>query len=374
MIVVSLAEVKAYLRIDGAEDDAVLAGLLRTATTLCEAFTGQVLLREARSLTVAGDDTEPDLPQGETVFEVFELPPLAGALPVLPQVWVAASGTGAGWRRAEVWVSRDAGQTWSSAGFAAGKMPIGTTLGRLAGADSSAWDETGVVEVELVSDAMWLESRSALSVLAGANLALIGNEIVQFRKAETTGSRRFLLSGLLRGRRAAAAEPDGHAEGERFVMLDPDGLFRMDQPIETIGSRIEIRLVPPNASFASAPSRTHRIEGRSLLPLAPAHLAVHLHADGAFVVSWIRRSRAGFGWIDFADAPLGEEAERYQVAITANGVSHVIDTPIPKLTMTTAEQVMHFGSPPSAADIVVRQVSGIVGNGAAAAGSFIFPR
>ena len=53
--IVSLAEIKAYLRIDGDEEDALLAAMLRTASGLCEAFTGQVLLTEARSATIAID-------------------------------------------------------------------------------------------------------------------------------------------------------------------------------------------------------------------------------------------------------------------------------------------------------------------------------
>ncbi|MBL8647606.1 MAG: phage head-tail connector protein [Sphingosinicella sp.] len=54
-LAVSLGEVKAYLRIDGAEEDALLAGLVRTAAALCEAFTGQVLIAEARSETIVAD-------------------------------------------------------------------------------------------------------------------------------------------------------------------------------------------------------------------------------------------------------------------------------------------------------------------------------
>ncbi len=47
-LAVSLDEVKAYLRIENGHEDALLAGLVRTATGLCEAFTGQVLIeREA---------------------------------------------------------------------------------------------------------------------------------------------------------------------------------------------------------------------------------------------------------------------------------------------------------------------------------------
>ncbi|WP_088190055.1 head-tail connector protein [Sphingobium sp. Z007] len=51
----SLAELKAYLRIETGAEDAVLAGLLRSAAALCEQFIGQwLIVRDARE-TVAGD-------------------------------------------------------------------------------------------------------------------------------------------------------------------------------------------------------------------------------------------------------------------------------------------------------------------------------
>jgi uncharacterized phiE125 gp8 family phage protein len=43
-LVVSLAECKAYLRLERDDDDALLAGLIRSAMALCEAFTGQWLI------------------------------------------------------------------------------------------------------------------------------------------------------------------------------------------------------------------------------------------------------------------------------------------------------------------------------------------
>ena len=51
----SLAELKAYLRIETAGEDAVLAGLLRSAAALCEQFIGQWLVRRGARETVAGD-------------------------------------------------------------------------------------------------------------------------------------------------------------------------------------------------------------------------------------------------------------------------------------------------------------------------------
>lgn len=41
---VSLAEAQAFARIDTGEEEGLLAGLLRSASALCEAFTGQVLM------------------------------------------------------------------------------------------------------------------------------------------------------------------------------------------------------------------------------------------------------------------------------------------------------------------------------------------
>jgi len=52
MPAVSLAEAQAYVRIETGEEEAVLAGLLRTATSMCEQFTGRVLISRGFSETV----------------------------------------------------------------------------------------------------------------------------------------------------------------------------------------------------------------------------------------------------------------------------------------------------------------------------------
>src|SRR3546814_10747834 len=37
------------------------------------------------------------------------------------------------------------------------------------------------------------------------------------------------------------------------------------------------------------------------------------------MIGWTRRSRAGWAWHDFVDAPLGEEFERYRLRVLAGG-------------------------------------------------------
>jgi uncharacterized phiE125 gp8 family phage protein len=44
---VSMAEAQAYARVETGEEEALLAGLTRTASALCEGFTGMVLIARA---------------------------------------------------------------------------------------------------------------------------------------------------------------------------------------------------------------------------------------------------------------------------------------------------------------------------------------
>ena len=54
-LVVGLAECKAALRLERDDEDAVLAGHIRTAMALCEAFIGQWLIEREGEQRLAGD-------------------------------------------------------------------------------------------------------------------------------------------------------------------------------------------------------------------------------------------------------------------------------------------------------------------------------
>ena len=301
-----------------------------------------------------------DVAAGPTLLHVFELPPLAGALPAQPQIWIAAAGASPGWRRAGVEVSSDGGASYAAVGVAEAGGSIGTALTVLPAGPRDRWDNHATVDVELLAEAMWLESRTPDSVLAGANLALIGDELVQFASVAALGPRRFRLGTLLRGRRGSEAAIAGHAAGERFVLIVPDRLLRFDAPVELLGSTIAVRatgtgdLAPVTAALT--------IAGRALLPLAPAGLRA-TRLGGDTVIGWQRRSRAGFGWADFVDAPLAEDSERYRIDIRrAGAVLRTVEVAAPAFTYAAAMR---------AADgdglaVSVRQLSARVGPGAAA--------
>lgn len=91
---VSLAECKAFLRLERDDEDALLAGFIRTAMALCEAFTGQWLVvrdGEARLAADGGWQRLTALP----VVAITGVRDAAGPLPAAAfEIDIDSSGTG----------------------------------------------------------------------------------------------------------------------------------------------------------------------------------------------------------------------------------------------------------------------------------------
>ena len=91
---VSLAECKAFLRIEHDDDDAAIAGFIRTAIALCEAFTGQWLLIRDGEARLAADGSWQRLP-ALPVVAITEVRDAGGPLDAaLADIDIDASGTG----------------------------------------------------------------------------------------------------------------------------------------------------------------------------------------------------------------------------------------------------------------------------------------
>jgi hypothetical protein len=301
-------------------------------------------------------------PAGPTALQLLDLPPLPGEVPVAPRLWVAAAGASPAWRRAGIEISGDDGASYASLGIIEGGAVQGFAATRLPAGSVDAWDRFATVEVALLSDAMWLEGKPAATVLAGGNLALIGAEIIQFAAAEALAPGRFRLSNLLRGRRGSEATVGNHLVGERFVLLDQSGLLAFDPPLDGVGRGYRVRATGAGDSNASAVIGI--AAGRALQPLSPAHLQLQ-SIDGAVLASWVRRSRAGFGWLDFVDAPLAEAFEVYRVDVLLDGRSvRSVTVPNARYVYSVADRLADGGG--DAVTIVVAQLSAAVGPGGAA--------
>jgi len=310
------------------------------------------------------------VPAGPTVLHVLDLPSLPGALPATPRLWLAAAGASAGWQRADVLVSNDAGNSYGLVASAGPPATMGQTGSSLAASASDRWNRSDTLDVVLLNPSMWLESRSELAVLAGANLALIGDELVQFTTAVALSAGRFRLGGWLRGRRGSVVT--GHVAAERFVMIDSSQLVPFDPPIEAIGSSLRCKAVGAMEDAASVVWSDIVIGGNALRPLAPVHLRATKTANGDVIVSWTRCSRSGFAWLDSVEVPIAEERETYRIDLWLDG-RHVIGTDVTAASLTYPSTAFAADGGPAATVLMaqVSQASAVVGPGRVAAASFL---
>lgn len=254
-----------------------------------------------------------DAPHGPTILHLIDLPPIANGVATTPNLVVAAAGVSPGWRRAALLMSTNGGASWEEAGVTAAPAIIGAADSVLGAGPAGLIDAANAVDVTLLHANMTLGNADAAGLDAGRNLAMLGDELIQFRSAAPLGANRYRLSGLYRGRRGSEWAAATHSAGERFVLIERDALAtlavaHMPAPVMVMAVGIGDGIAPPIA--------TVRNPGQALLPIAPVHLRCERLNDGRLNLSWVRRSRDGWRWIDSVDAPLAEEMERYLLNIT----------------------------------------------------------
>ena len=310
----------------------------------------------------------PDAPHGPTTIHLLDLPPLDDIQ--TPRLWVAAAGISAGWRRAALTMSLDGGTSWTSAGQTGAPAVIGTAL-EIPGLGSAALvDRINSFEVELLSDSMLLESCTDAALAGGTNLAMLGEELIQFGTAEQTGPRSFRLSRLMRGRRGSEWAMADHAVSERFVLIEAAALAPLELSSSAIGSVVKV-MAEGIGDGGVAVDAEILFLGRALRPPPPVWLSADRLGDGTVQIRWTRRSRAGWTWLDGVDAPLGEEAERYRLTITPSiGVARTVETVGPGYDYGVAEQAEDGAAGAGSVVVSVAQLGSVAASLPAALGTF----
>lgn len=284
-----------------------------------------------------------------------------------------ASDTSATFRGAAVYVSRDAGASYTSIV----SIPNASTMGETTSALGNFYggnvvDELNSVTVTLASGT--LSSITNAALLEGGNLCVIGDEILSFRDATLVSGTTYTLTGLLRGRRGSEYAMSGHASGERFVLASFSTLVRVPQELADWNVERLYKPVSAGSTLAGTTQQAFTNAGTGLKPYAPVHLGGGRNAAGDITLAWTRRNRLYGDWRDSVDVPNSEASEEYAVEIyDGAGYASVVRTisgiASPTTTYTAAEQTTDFGSPQATVYFRVYQLSAIVGRGHAASGS-----
>lgn len=285
----------------------------------------------------------------------------------------AADPAAVSWPGCVVYVSSDDGATYTSLARITGASVMGQTTDALADFHGgNVVDECSHVNVRLSNGA--LSSTTYAGLLAGVNMAVLGDEILYFRDATLQTNGSYTVRGLLRGRRGSEYAMGSHASFERFVLVDPTAFVRIAQSTADIGIDRLYKPVTAGMSLADATAQAFTNLGVGLMPYAPVQLGGGRDASNNATLSWVRRNRISGELRNNVDVPMSEASEAYEVDIFANSSYATVVRTISGLTSPTASysaasQTTDGLTPGNTIYLRVYQLSAVVGRGHAATGS-----
>ena len=241
---------------------------------------------------------------------------------------------------------------------------IGDTVSALGEGTSYTWDNRSSVDVRLISGT--LESRQEIDVLNGANLCIIGSELVQYRSAMLIAENTYRLSGLLRGRFGTEHHIKGHVPGERFVRIHADTVEKITVPGADWFKPYVYRFGSARYGILheSYQQTSVTIQANASAPLSPCHLEGTRTRDGDLTLTWVRRTRGDGDMKDYTDVPLNETAERYECCIVKDGNEiRTFAVHVPRAVYTAAAQTADFGEIQGNVRVRVYQISETRGRG-----------
>ena len=252
--------------------------------------------------------------------------------------------------------SIDGGVTYADAGATALPAVMGRTVTVLAAGDPYLIDHINNVDVQLVHPGLTLSDADDDALLAGANLAMINNEAVQYGRATPLGAGRWRLSQLWRGRRGTEWATAAHSADAPFLLIEAVSLARLNVSASVAGTKVmAVSVGDATGVVVNGPAEI----GASVRPLCPVGVTSK-PLGGDVLIAWTRRSRDGWRWRDLVDAPIGEENERYRVTkIAAGRADVVVETVAAQWTYTAAERAADFAAGAIVAAISVVQIGAL---------------
>lgn len=194
----------------------------------CKASTEYAGMYESNAIgssTSAGLKADTIDVQGPNTFEILDIP-MINSSNNTEGVWIVGQGYNDTWDYAKVYKTTDGGQTIEHIGkFSAGESRLGTVTTALAEGRYNIIDTTSSTTVTLEYGELFSSTIDEVLADPLLNIALVGSEIIQFVNATDNGSNSYTLDTFLRGRRGTEWSLDTHVIGERFVLLDTQGML-----------------------------------------------------------------------------------------------------------------------------------------------------
>lgn len=310
---------------------------------VCDGYQEYTCIRDRQSAYTSNVEGIPAAPQtpppsgvvGATLIEPLDIHILRDVDDSLGLgYYMAITGLLPAWQGALVELSLDGGanylqsSTWNIAAV------MGETLTIMGDHPQGYPDIINAVSVVINTPDGALETTDLEGLLNRQNLAIIGNEILQFGTADETTSGEWDLSYFIRGRKGT--QPTDHFIGERFVLLDRNAIPFIPADLTQLGQTLTFRATSFGTPVSSGTVVSMAFIGRTQIELEPAYLAAHIDGTDA-VVSWQGVGRLGAG----VNVAQGAYFIGYRVTFNDGSLTEIVDT----LSQDLTHDVSSFSLP-----------------------------
>lgn len=222
-------------------------------------------------------------------------------------------------------------------------------------------DEQNSFEIALYNGELFSASETSLN--DGSNIAIIGDEIIQFANVEQISQHQYKVSSLKRGLFGTEKKIPLHELGERFILLN-ENIYDLEIPLGLRGSDISFKAVHNGQDINNIPAQTHTYETNKFRPYHVVNVQYNIEPiSGDISFTWNRRSRIFSLWKEITDVQLGQKTEKYLIEILDNSSFEQIafyQTNEPKFTYENAQILKDFNnSYPTHFMVNISQISDI---------------
>lgn len=266
--------------------------------------------------------------------------------------YLALGRTADAWQGALIEVSLDGGATYFDSFTVVAAATVGILASPLGDHPTEYPDSTNFCTIDLLDPNDELEAAGQTQMQNGANLAIIGNEVLQFgNAAETSTPGSWHVDYFFRGRKGTAHA--AHAVGETFVLLDRNFISFIPMQLSYLGRSITVRATSLNGSDSDVTTTTFTYTGQSQVEYPVAYLAAR-RSGTTGIVSWQGVGKLGAG----ASVAMGVHFAGYLVTLTDGTTTQQVNVAL----QTYSFDLSVFSGPITA---TVQAVNGLTGNGPA---------
>lgn len=234
--------------------------------------------------------------------------------------YLAVGATVDSWQGALIEVSLDGGQSYFTSFNITTAAVVGTLDTPLGDHPSEYPDTINSCQLTLLNPNDELESASQAQMQNGSNLAMIGNEMVQFGDAdETSTPGTWHLGYWFRGRKSTDAT--AHAAGERFVLLQREYIANIPMQLSYLGRTLTIRATSLNGTDDDITTTSFIYTGQSQTERPVAYLNAR-RSGSSGLISWKGIGKLGSG----ASVAMGLYFAGYRLTLTDGATTQTFTT------------------------------------------------